>query len=157
MLASIFGSVSSSLRRTSANDRCDEIFTCSTAMPCDAKIACAVVSVMCALHVMACVGLEHSRGWSSTPQLLELLPRVFQDALGMSGEAIVVVIVRLVHRLSDALAAPRRFMRPPERVPDCRLRPPRTRPPRRVAVRSVRSDSRRRYPERTGGTQRRQP
>src|SRR5262245_17590990 len=56
MLASSFGSVSSSLRRTSANDRFDEIFTCSTAMVCDAKVACAVVWLMCALHIMG--GIE---------------------------------------------------------------------------------------------------
>src|SRR5262245_48557804 len=56
MLASSVGSVSSSLRRTSANDRSDEIFTCSTAMVCDAKVACAVVWVMCALHMMGGIG-----------------------------------------------------------------------------------------------------
>src|SRR5262249_38675822 len=66
MRASSFGSVSSSLPRTSANDRCDEIFTCSTAMVCDAKMACAVVWVMCALHVMGPRRRRALRGWSST-------------------------------------------------------------------------------------------
>src|SRR5215467_7286156 len=46
MLASSFGSVSSSLRRTSANDRSDEILMCSTAMVCDAKVACVLAWVI---------------------------------------------------------------------------------------------------------------
>src|SRR6516225_4691722 len=57
MLASSFGSVSSSLRRTSANDRSDEIFTCSTAMVRDARIAGAVGWVMCAPCLEAGVGV----------------------------------------------------------------------------------------------------
>src|SRR5262245_61676222 len=81
MLASIFGSVSSSLRRTFANDRCDEIFTCSTAMVCDAKIACAVVWVMCALHVMGPRRPRALKWMVKHAALLELLPRGFHDAL----------------------------------------------------------------------------
>src|SRR5215831_19949235 len=46
MLGSSFGSVSSSLRRTSANDRSDEILMCSTAMVCDAKVACVLAWVI---------------------------------------------------------------------------------------------------------------
>src|SRR5262252_1096695 len=57
MLASSFGSVSSSLPRTSANDRSDEIFTCSTAMVRDARIAGAVGWVMCAPCLAAGVGV----------------------------------------------------------------------------------------------------
>src|SRR5262245_25396625 len=76
MLGSSFGSVSSSLRRTSANDRSDEIFTCSTAMVCDAKVACAVVWVMCALHIMGGIGflndLFYGRSYSGGPAELSI-------------------------------------------------------------------------------------
>src|SRR5262249_41954325 len=76
MLASSFGSVSSSVRRTSANDRSDEIFSCSTAMVCDVKVACAVVWIMCALHIMGGIGflndLFHGRSYSGGPAELSI-------------------------------------------------------------------------------------
>src|SRR5262245_8589910 len=76
MLGSSCGSVPSSLRRTSANDRSDEIFTCSTAMVCDAKVTCAVVWVMCALHMMGAIGflndLFYGRSYSGGPAELSI-------------------------------------------------------------------------------------
>src|SRR6516162_1314749 len=61
MLASSFGSVSSILRRTSANDRSDEIFTYSTAMVRDPRIAGALVSVICDLLIVGPRRRQHSR------------------------------------------------------------------------------------------------
>src|SRR5262245_13597287 len=99
MLGSSFGSVSSSLRRTSANDRSDEIFTCSTAMVCDAKVACAVVWVMCALHIMGGIGFLttflYGRSYSGGPAEVSI-PFLLD-------EKSIVVPVRLAGEQSNLL------------------------------------------------------